>query len=192
MATNAVKEKTGAQFVFADHATDFVGGASGTSLEQAGSTDVQLDTTSVGDGAARESTQADLTANRAAEYTLDGAVEIAATPTTGERIDCYWNGSPDATAGDGNMGYTVGVDGAYAGGVATLAEGLAQLQFIGSFIASADATGTVQVSEIGTFSPKHRYGSLVVVDETGAAFHSDAVETHFSLTEVLPDIQAAA
>jgi len=192
VATNAVNEKTGAQFTFADHATDFVGGTALTSLEQAGSTDVQLDTTSVNDTAARESTQVDLTATRAAEYTLKGAVEMAATPTTNERIDFYWNASPDSVAGNGNMGYTVGVDGAYVGGVATLAEGLAQLKFIGSLIVSADATTTVQVAEIGTFSPQERFGSLVVVNESGAAFHSDAVETHFALQEVLPDIAAAA
>lgn len=191
MATNAVKEKTGVQYIFGDHATDYAP-ASLTSLEQAGADlSTQLDMTDVSDGSARESEQVDLTANRAAEYTLDGAVEMV-TPTSGERLDFYWNASPDATPGDGNKGYTTGVDGAYTGGVADLAEGLTQLKFIGSFIVSADGTAVTQVSDIGTFSPKHRYGSLVVVNESGAAFHSDAVETHFSLTEVLPDIQAAA
>ncbi len=192
MATNAVKEKTGVQYIFGDHGADYAP-ATANLLEQA-SADLTggLDTTSVADAAARESDQIDLTATRAREYTLKAVVEMAATPTTGERIDFYWNASPDPTVGDANMGYCTGVDSAYAGGVATLAEGLAQLQFIGSIICSADATTTMQIMPVGTFVPEERYGSLVVVNESGAAFHSDAVETHFSLTEVLPDIQAAA
>jgi hypothetical protein len=183
------KVKSNGQIIFADHATDFVGGASGTSLEVATATDVQMDMTDVADTAAQQSAQADLTATRARQFALTAAVEMAATPTTVESIDFYWNASNQSTAGDGNSGYASGSDAAYAGGVAELAEGLKQLIYIGSMIVSADATGTVQVAFIGVFSPPHRYGSLIVVNESGAAFHSDAVETHFVLDPIIDEIQ---
>lgn len=186
---NEVLQKVGTQFTFADHATDFSGGTAGTSLEQAGSTDVQMDTTDVADTAARQSVQVDLGATRARQYSLMGAVEMAATPTTGEVIEFYWNASPDGTAANGNSGYATGSDAAYAGGVATLAEGIAQLIFLGTLVCSADATTTVQVAQIATFSPPERYGSLIVKNECGAAFHSDAVETHFVLNPIVDEIQ---
>ena len=180
--------EVGGQWTFADHGTDFVGGAAGTSLEQAGSVDVQMDMTSVADDAARQSVQVDLGVNRPARISVDSAEEMAATPATGERIDYFWNASPDGTAGNGNMGYTTGTDVAYAGGVATLDEGLGQLIFIGSMIMSADATGTVQVQHIGILVPPERYGSLIKVNRSGAAYHSDAVETHTVFNQMIDDV----
>jgi hypothetical protein len=57
------------------------------------------------------------------------------------------------------------------------------------FVCSSDATGTVQVAEVGTFSPPERYGTLVVKNESGAAFHSDDVESHVVFDPVIPEIQ---
>lgn len=181
--------KTNGQLIFADHAGDFVGGATASSLEVATATDVQMITASVADTAARQSTKADLTALRARQFALTAAVEMAATPVTGEPIDFYWCASNQSGAANGNPGYCSGSDSAYAGGVATLAEGLKQLIYIGSLICSADATTTVQIAVIGVFSPPHRYGSLVVVNESGAAFHSDDVETHFVLDPIIDEVQ---
>ncbi len=191
MAANEIQLVVGSnkQFIFADHGTDFVGGASGSSVEVATATNVQIDTTDVADTAARQSVQADLGANRYQRYVLTGALEMAATPVTGEVVDVYWNASNQATAGDGNAGYASGTDAAYAGGVGTLAEGLKQLIYIGSIVMSADATTTVQVAIMGVFTPPHRYGSLIIVNESGAAFHSDAVETHFVLDPLIDEIE---
>lgn len=186
---NEILVKVGTQIIFADHATDFAGGTSGTSLEVATATDVQFDTTDVADTAGRQSAQVDLGATRSRLFVLSAALEMAATPTTGERVDFYWVASNQSTAGDGNPGYATGVDAAYAGGVATLAEGLRQLMYIGPMIMSADATTTVQVAVIAIFSPPTRFGSLVVVNESGAAFHSDAVETHVVMDPIVDEIQ---
>ena len=46
------------------------------------------------------------------------------------------------------------------------------------------ATTGVQVAHVGIFTPAHRYGQLVVVNNAGAAFHSDDVETHTVITEL--------
>ncbi len=187
---NEVLVKVGTQIIFADHATDFVGGTSGTSIEVATALDVQLDTTDVADTAGRQSAQADLGATRARRYLVSAALEMADTPTTGEVVEFYWCASNQSVAGDGNPGYCTGVDGAYAGGVATLAEGLAQLIRIGVMRMSADATTTVQVAVIHKdFRPPTRYGSLVVVNESGAAFHSDAVETHIVMDPIVDEVQ---
>ncbi len=188
-SANEVLHKTGTQLSFADHATDFSCGTAANCLEQGTPTDVQLDLTSVADAGARESDQVDLGATRAMEYTVMAAVEMAATPTTGEVIEFYWNASPDATAANGNTGYTTGSDAAYTGTPATLAEGVAQLIFIGALVCSADSTTTVQIQTVGVFSPPERYGSLVVKNEAGAAFHSDAVETHIVMTPKITEVQ---
>jgi hypothetical protein len=187
---NEIKVKTGAQFVFADHAADFVGGAAKTSLEQAGSTDVQLDLTSLADTAGRESAKVDLGATRAARYSVIGTLEFAATPTTGETVELYWAPSPDATAANGNPMNIDGVDAAAPSGIGTLAELKAACDFIGVFVITNDPTTAVQTAVCtGLLVPKERYGILLVVNESGAAFHSDAVETHISITEILDEIQ---
>ena len=155
-------------------------------------TDVAFDLTSTAAGAAEESTKADLTATWAPNYAVHAAVEFATAPVTGETFDFYWAPSVSGTAAQGNPGFVVGATGAYTGGVATIAEGLKQLMFIGSLVCSADATTTVQVAMIGIFSPPTRYGTLVGFNNTSDSVHSDVVETAVSFTPIIPDIQAAA
>lgn len=192
MATNDVLIKVGTQLTFADHATDFVGGAAKTSLEQAGSTDVQLDLTSVADTAGRESAKVDLGAARAARYSVMATMEFAATPTAGALVELYWAPSPDGTAANGNPMNIDGVDAAAPSGIGTLAELVLVCQLIGKFVCTNDATTAVQTGFVGVFSPAERYGILVVKNESGAAFSSDAVETHIVFNPIIEEIQAAA
>lgn len=182
--------EVGTQLSFADHAGDFAPGT-GTSLEQGTPTDVQLALANVADAAARQSAKFDLGANRAERYSLMAALEWFTAPTTGERVDFYIGWSPDATAGDGNPGGLSGSDAAYDGGAnLTLAEGLAQLDYIGSFICGAFAG--IQVADVGIAVPKERYGMLVVVNESNVALAAtDDVECHAVLTPIRGDVAAA-
>lgn len=187
---NEIKTKTGAQFTFADHGTDFAGGAAKTSLEQAGSTDVQLDLTSLADTAGRESAKVDLGATRAPLYSFIATMEFAATPVTGETVEFRWAPSPDATAANGNPMSIDGVDAAAPSGIGTLAELEVACQFIGVAVITNDATASVQTAVVqGKLAPRERYGILLVTNESGAAFHSDAVETHISMVEILDEVQ---
>lgn len=186
---NKVLITVGTQITFADHATDFVGGAAKTSLEQAGSTDVQLDLTSLADTAGRESAKVDLGAARAALYSVMASFEFAATPTVGDLVELYWAPSPDATAANGNVQNIDGVDAAAPSGIGTLAELVQLCQLIGVFSVSDDITGAVQTGYIGIFSPAERHGILVVKNESGAAFHSDAVESHIVFSPIEAEIQ---
>jgi hypothetical protein len=181
--------KVGAQIIFADHATDFVGGAAKTSLEQSGATDIQIDTTDLADTAGRESAKVDLGATRAARYSVMASMEFAATPTTGALVELYWAPSPDSAAANGNPQNIDGVDAAAPSGIGTLAELVAVCQFIGVFVCTNDATGAVQTAYVGTFSPAERYGILIVKNESGAAFHSDAVETHIVFDPIIDELQ---
>jgi len=185
---NDILYTEGTQISFADFAGDF-GPTAANDLRVGTDTETQLITTSVADDAARQSAKVDLTATRARAYSLMAAVEMAATPVTGEVIEFYWAASPNTTAATANAGYTTGSDAAYDGGVATLDEGLAQLEFIGSLVCSADATTTVQIARIGVLVPAERYGMLVVVNRSGIAFHSDDVETHFVLNPIIDEVQ---
>lgn len=168
---------TPAQICFADFAGDF---SPTIDLRHASATDVecQLSLASVAaTPAARQSAKVDLGAVRC-PYGVRAALEIAATPTAGRVVSFYWNPSQHATAGSGNVGNCSGSDAAYAGYSSNLAASLPHLDFIGNFVVTAQAAGTVQIGVCGILVPKHRYGSLVVVNDSGAAFDSDDIQMH--------------
>lgn len=185
---NEVLLKTGTQLSFADHAGDFAPAAA-NSLEQGTPTDVQLSLASVADAAARQSAKFDLGATRADWYKIMAAFELAATPTAGEIIELYIGWSPDATAANGNPGGLSGSDAAYTGYSSNLAASVKQLQLVGTFVCTAQATGTVQIADCGLFTPAERYGVLVVKNESGAAFHSDDVESHVVFDPIISEVQ---
>ena len=155
-------------------------------LEVGTATDVAFDLTSVAAAAAEASAKADLGANRAPEYAVHAAIEMAVAPVTGTRFDFYWAPSVNTTAGAGNPGWITGASEAYTGTPGTLAEGLIHLIYIGSMIMSADATGVIQMAFVGVFAPPTRYGCLVVVNNTAQATHNDAVEQAVSFTPIVP------
>lgn len=156
-------------------------------LELGTATDVAFDLTTVATTAAEASTKADLGATRAPEYAVHACIEMAVAPTTGTTFDFYWAPSVNATAGAGNPGFVSGTTGAYTGTPATLAEGLAQLQYIGSMVMTADATTTIQMAYVGVFSSPTRYGMLVAHNNgTGQSTHSDVVEQAVSFTPIIP------
>lgn len=180
------------QICFADHAADFNPTAANdlrASTDGSLELDVQLDLTSLANGAACQSAKVDLGAHWAEECAVRAAFELAATPTAGAIIQLYWAPSHHATAGIGNPANITGVDGAYAGYSANLASSVVQLQMLKPFVCTVQASGTIQVGLAGKFRPTHRYGSLVVLNASGAAFHSDAVESHIVFDPILPEFQ---
>lgn len=149
-----------------------------------GTRTAQLDLTSVADDAYRQSDKVDLGTTRAEEYEVDAALEFAATPTAGEVVEFWWAPSTSTTAGTGNPGNASGADSAYTGYSSNGDASIKQCQFIGDFVNTSQATGTVQKARIGAFKPRHQYGSLIVCNRSGAAMHSDAVEMSVRLTPV--------
>lgn len=182
------------QICFADHSGDFSPAAAGdlrVTTDGSFETDCQISLASVANSAARQSAKVDLGATRALMYSVRAAFEMAATPTAGTAITLYWAPSQSATAANGNPGNASGSDAAYSGYSSNLAATVPQLQFIGDFICTAQATGTVQYAEVGIFSPRERYGSLIVANGSGAAFHSDDVECHVVFDPIVPQGQAS-
>jgi len=190
-AQNEILVKDGVAGLLFSNSTEYVA----TDLGDLENTDtaptaVQLDLGgTVTAGTARQSTKADLTVTRATLYSITASLEFATAPVTGETVDFYWSPSHSGTAGKGNMGQTTGVDGAYAGGAAELAEGLKQLMFIGSMVMTADATTFIQTGIIGVFSPPDRYGNLVVHNNTSDDYHSDAVEMAVAFDPIIIEVQ---
>ncbi len=183
-------DSTPDQITFADFGADFNPTAANDLRHAAAvDTEVQMALASVADGAAWESAKADLGENRATECHVRAAFEMAATPVEGDVVELYWAPSQHSTPANGNPGGASGASGAYAGYAANLAASVKQLIFIGPFVCTANLTATVQVAEVGTFSPPERYGSLIVKNESGAAFHSDDVECHVVFDPIIPEIQ---
>lgn len=143
--------------------------------------DATLTLTSVSNGAARQSAALDLGSTRPELQSVTASFEIAATPTAGNTIDLYWAPSTDNSVYPANVGTT---DAAYSGYSSNLTAAIKQLQFIGSFICTAQATATVQKGFVGVFRPPTRYGVLVVVNNSGAALHSSATNMVVTFTPV--------
>lgn len=152
--------------------------------------DAAITLASLANAAARQAVKLDLGATRAKEYAVKGSFELAATPTAGNTIDLYWGPSPNATGGSENPGNTTGTDAAYAGYSSNLTATLPQLQFIGSFVCTAQVTTTVQVGIVGRFRPNERYGNLVVVNNSGAAFHSTETNQFITIVPIEGTVEA--
>lgn len=146
--------------------------------------DAAITMTSVANNAARQSVKLDLGASRTPLYSVKASFEIAATPTAGNTIELYWAPSSSSSAGTDNPGNVSGTDAAYTGYSSNIADSVKQLQFIGSFVCTAQATATVQSGFVGRFKPADRYGSLVVFNKSGAAMHSSATNISITLTPI--------
>ena len=195
MTTNQILIKDAAsttpkQISFATHAT--YAPAANNVIEIGTPTEVEMSLLDLADGAAVQSTKADLGAVRARLYVVTPCLEYhVAAPTTGTIVEFYWAASGQSGAAVGNPGYATGADGAYTGTPATLVEGIVQLQSIGSLFVSADLE--FQIADVGWFTPAHRFGSLIVKNETGQKIaDTDIIETAVVLTPIVSDIAAAS
>lgn len=153
--------------------------------------DVVLTLSAVANGAARQSTKADLGAVRAEEYSLFGCVDFTGeTPTLGQTVDYYWAPSTDNDNDKGNVAGNSGVDGACpdgALGTILIAEFVKWCISIGSLVVHDGAS--VQNGFVGTFRPPTRYGQLIVFNNSGDAFEADDVEMHQVLMPLVPELQ---
>ncbi len=153
-------------------------------------TDVLLTLSALADGAARQSDKFDFGENRARAFDALLAADFTGeTPTAGERFDLFFARSTSATQGTGNVAGNSGADAAAPGGALgsiTLAEFLAQCDYIGSFIVHDGAV--VQNGPAGLLAPPTRYGQLIYVNESGDALEADNVESAAFLTPI-EDVQ---
>lgn len=155
-----------------------------------GSRTNQIDLTSVANGSARQSEKVDLGTTHADMYSVMSALEFAVAATVGSSVDFYWAPSPSGTAGTGNPGSVSGSDGAYSGfpTSGTVSDSVKQLQYIGSAILE-DATGPQVCVVTPSFSPAHRYGSVIVWNNSGQAMAGDAVEMSVVFTPLIMQVQ---
>lgn len=176
---NIINHKEGTPTVFAD-TTDFVATNSGFTRTD------QLDLTGVIATEGRESAKADLGALRARLYAVRVGIEFDVAPGIGETVEFYWSASFSTTAGVGNDGGVSGTDVDYTDSEDEFKK---QLIFLGVLIATADADTVLQYQTIGYFTPPHRFGSVVVINETAQAFEGDAVEMFVALVPILDEVQ---
>lgn len=178
------------QIVFANHAT--LNPATDLRLSTDGSLelDVEITLTDLAGATARQSAKVDLGENRAAEYVIEAVYEFLNTIDAGETVSLYWAPSRSGTAGTANPANVSGADAAYDGYSDDLLNAKEQLMPIAvhRLVAGGDATINV-ISDGQRFSPPHRYGSLVVRNDSDDAMHSDAVEMHITFTPILPELQ---
>jgi hypothetical protein len=171
--------------------TAFILGASGTHSPGAtaknnlGAITDEIALASVANDAARQGDKFNFGADRSALFAVSAAIEFAATPTAGKTVEFWLAYSNSATAGQGNPANVGGTDSAYTGYNSNVDESKVQMERIGILVVTADITPTIQVGTgIGFFIPKFQYATLVVVNKSGAAFHSDNVEMSVALEPV--------
>ena len=192
---NEVLIKTGTAIIWANTGEHAPGSTAKNNL---GARTVQIDLAPGGAGLPsgdyQQGAKADFGATRARLWEATGAFEPVSAPTAGGVIALYIGWSASATAGQDNPGFLTGADANYNGyGAAAVdaTECISQLEFIGSFNVSADAA--IQVGNFwtprGVFIPRHRYGSIVVRNNTSVAFAGDAIEMSVRLSPIIDEIQ---
>ena len=179
------------QIVFADHAGDFSPVATDLRVTTDGSfeLDVEFEMASVANAAGRQSAKFDFGAKWAQAYAIRTCLEMAATPTAGNLIELYFGFSHDSTPANDNPANLTGVDAAYAGYSSNLAASVKQLYGPFFHTCTVQVAGTEQVGHAGVVYPQGRYGMLALVNNSGAAFHTDDVECHIVLDPIVQEAQ---
>jgi hypothetical protein len=127
---------------------------------------------SLANGAYRQTSKIDFGATLGMAYAVFLDAELAATPTAGNTIDLACNPSSSGTASTDNRGGCSGTDSAYTGYSSNAAAAFKQLPFVGSGVCTTQATANVQKMFVGIFVPAQRFNSFVLLNGSGAAFHS--------------------
>jgi hypothetical protein len=136
-----------------------------------------------------QSAKADLGTRRAPAYNVTSAIHFATAPTAGAAVEYYWAPSTSTTVAVGNVGGVSGASGVYAGGPGgTDDAGVKQMQFIGQLACQA-ITASIQIGNIGTFSPASRAGSLVVKNECGQAVSTSVLNQQVLFEQVIDEVQ---
>lgn len=169
--------------VFAD-LTDYAG--------DGGARNEQIDLTSLPEGEARQSNKENFPSKFPHRYIVTARIEYALAPAVGDTVGLYFAPSltDDDDAGGANPGGISGQDSAYTGTPgSTLEESLKELQFIGSLMATQDASPVVQ-QQTFKMTMASQYGSLVVVNTSSTVeFHTDAVEMSITFTPYEYEVQ---
>ena len=186
------QDGTPKQIVFANHGGEFSPLANNDlriSTDGSNETDVECLFKDLADGAARESAKADLGENRAVEYNVRACIEMQVAPATGT-MELYWGPSQSSSAAVGNPGGLSGATGDYSGYSSDLADSVKQLDLIGVVTMTNDAATSIQISEVGVFRAKERYGSLVIKNEaTNTICDTGNVNTHVVFDPIIPESQ---
>lgn len=150
---------------------------------------VDLTLSSIAAAAAVNSDQVDLGATLPQVIDVTAAIEWFAAVTAGGLVDFYWSPSNNSSVSAGNPGKPDGVDGAYTGdGGGTVAESVPQMDWIGSMVVT-DLVG-VQIAYIGAFEPRHRYGQLIVVNNTSTTLcGTDDIESSVLFSGYTQEVQ---
>ena len=145
-------------------------------------------------GQARMSIKADLGATRARQIAVWASIEMETDPAAGNTIDLYWCPSINSVAAEGNPGQVSGSDADYTGPTGgTLAEGLAELQFIGSMpmgVYNFPTDSSIHHGYVGRFSPAARYGCLILHNNTADTMEAtDAIEHGVLFQPIVDEVQ---
>lgn len=161
--------------------------AAASDLRQASPTPISgaITLASLANGSYRQSAKVDLGATRARKYFIRAAFEFAATPTDGSSLTIYWVPSQSATAATANAAGVSGSDAAYTGYSSNASSAIKQVSFGVSAQCTVQTTATVQILEFGDLQPVSRYGSLVLLNSTGAAFHTSDANCHIVFDPVV-------
>jgi len=144
-------------------------------------------------GAARQGAKADIatiaTTHLANRFAVTLRIEMDVASADNKSVDLYWAPSLSSVAGTANPGGCTGADAAYTGTAGgTLAEGLLQLQYIGSLALQNDIAPVVQQQTFLIMLPL-RYGMPVVVNNSDQAFEGDDIEMSITFTPLEDEAQ---
>lgn len=167
--------ENGTPILLGDHASSYSPDTNNVLVPASPSpTTVQMGPGALANDSYWQSDKIDFGASRGLPWLVLACIPFAATPTAGQTVRFRMAPSMQSSAAVGNPGGVSGSDGSYTGYNSNPEEGFKQLDWIGEFKATDDiATTYDQICVIGTYEALARYGSLVIHNDTGAAFNDD-------------------
>jgi hypothetical protein len=137
-----------------------------------------------------QGTVLDFGATRAEKWLARLQAAFIAAPTAGGTLDVYmaWS-SASASLAPNFPGGATGVNGNYPSPDAIPANGLAQLDFIGSLVACATGSIVAQIQNIGVFRAKEQYGVPVVAMRTSQVLSSVSASHSLMFLDIRDQIQ---
>ena len=145
--------------------------------------------TSLASGSYRQGAKGDFTATRARRYGVWLQIDSDATGAdAGGTAELWMSWSNSATAGTANDGGASGTDAAYTGYSSNAADSIKQCTKVG-ILPMHEVANSIQRMLVGVITVPKRYGSPIVLNNSGQAFGNTATDHRIEFHPIIDESQ---
>lgn len=145
--------------------------------------------TSLANGSYRQGAKGDFTAARGRQFLVTVQIDSDATGAdAGGTAELWMSWSNSGTAATANDGGASGSDAAYTGYSSNAADSVKQLQRIGE-LPMHEVANSIQRIALGIITVPKRYGSPVILNNSGQAFGNTATDHRIEFHPIIDESQ---